>query len=92
MTPDPAESCGSGERSPKNRRKYGSRARGLFSSGERLMTEMFTTAGVTGSSTGASDGTPSRIADAGIAAPHSADAASSTAQTRKRNMSNMAGF
>ena len=92
MTPEPADSCGSGERSPKKRRKYGSRAKGLFSSGDRLMTEILTTDGVTGSSSGASDGTPSRVAKAGIAAPQRVEAASRAAQTNERSMSNIRGF
>ena len=42
----------------KKRRKKGSAKSGFASSGERVMTEMFTTAGVTSLTSGASVGSP----------------------------------
>src|SRR4051812_3552904 len=69
MTPEPADICGlavSGK--PKKRRKKGSRSIGLSCSGERDSTAMFTTAGVTCSSSGASVGTLPSTVTGGIPA------------------------
>src|SRR6476659_4655042 len=69
MTPEPAEICGlacSGN--PKQRRKKGSCSIGLSCSGERDNTAMFTTAGVTCSSSGASVGTLPSTVTGGIPA------------------------
>src|SRR6185436_15026147 len=69
MTPEPAEICGlacSGN--PKKRRKNGSLSIGLSCSGERDSTAMFTTAGVTCSSSGASVGTLPSTVTGGIPA------------------------
>ena len=85
ITPEPAacsRRCGRSGRL-KNRRKNGSRKSGLSSIGARVTTEMFTTAGVTCWTTGASVGRP-RASIGTAAAPRAGPAVSAINNRRVR--------